>query len=336
MDGFTFYIKSSTNNYYWSTVNGSNAANTRLSLQNFTGDTHQIYKFVYNSEKKFFYIQPAVGYADNLNRRIAIRWVSGTEHADRRVFLKDAATVYRQQFWVVKTGSVSGRYKIVPVSSNGTMTITNRANYLNQYYTSSSTTSGADVWQLETTKKQNSAVWCDQIMSNWCWAAAARVGASSETPFSGAALADGVAAVKGNTANDAGSLSEVAQAANFFMDGNKYSGNFTILENQGYSEYRLRKHIVDDHSVQIAMQPKTGVGHMIVIVGFEWIDVPSGTSPGYYEYLYFDSDKHDITYHVKYDTLMTLSTDVTQSYASKWTNSIAYSSSYVNDTIALS
>lgn len=151
-------------------------------MQAFTGDTHQIYKFVYDSTNQFFYIQPAVGYADNLNRRIAIRWVSGTEHADRRVFLKDAAVVYRQQFWVVKTGSVSGRYKIVPVSSNGTMTITNRANYLNQYYTSTSTTSGSDIWIFEPTQKFNSTAWVSQEGKPWCWAAFGKMLVSSENP----------------------------------------------------------------------------------------------------------------------------------------------------------
>ena len=336
LDGQMFYIKSSTNNYYWSTVGGSNAANTRLNMQAFTGDTHQIYKFVYDSTNKFFYIQPAVGYADNLNRRIAIRWVSGTEHADRRVFLKDAAVVYRQQFWVVKTGSVSGRYKIVPVSSNGTMTITNRANYLNQYYTSASTSSGADVWILESTYTVNSSQWYEQEKTNWCWVASGQSAASAETSAAASRTqSSAIINILGSDGNLTGTITNIAEAANYFIDGNKDSGKYTILESQIYSEYNIRKHIRDDHSILVDLQPATGVGHVITIVGFDWIDSIEGVSPGYYIYYCYDPAGHDIRYFFDYDSIKKYNTMFTIN-STKWQHTVAYSTSYVRDTLSIS
>lgn len=337
LDGSVFYIKSSIANQYWSTVSEGSAQHTRLIPRDFSGTLDQLYKFTYDSAGKFFYIQPALGYANGLNRRVAVRATSGTEHPDRWVFLKNSAVERRQQFWVVKMSGSPTRYKILPRSSYGTMTVTIRSGYLNQYYTSSAASTGSDIWMLEQPRKTTTASRFEQDKDNWCWAAATKSAATSETvTAANISQSQAVYAIKGNTQDQGGSLNETAKAANYYIDDNKNSGNYTPLEKKIYNQYTIRRHIYNGHAFVMGFRAKDGTGHMLTLFGFAWVDKPNGNSPGHYSYYYYDSLRaNHFTKFETYDTLINNNYTYNPNKLARWVDTVAYSTIFVNDTISV-
>lgn len=333
LDGKTFYIRYTPNQQYWGTYNG-NGANTRIQLQSFTGNTNQIFKFVYDSEHKFFYIQPAVAY--DVNRRLAVRWVSDTEHADRWCFLKDSAVILRQQFWVIKINGYSDRYKIVPRSSYGTMTLASRSGFVNQYYTSASTSSN-DVWTLEPTSKHLDINFYHQDESNWCWVASAKMAASAENATNLTTQSNAVYAIKQAIVNNTGTIMETRQAANYFMRGNINDTYFAERENQIYSEGIARRFIQENHAIILNMQrtSSSGTGHAIVLKGFAWIDAQNmPASPGFY--YYYCLDPLDYLANDRTVELNKLIDGSYEMYSTnyRWQHTITYTTTYSGQTIS--
>ncbi len=328
LDGQTFYIRRGNTAKYWGTVSNSSAENTRIQLQDFTGNTGQIYKFIYNSTGKYFYIQPAVGY--NTDRRVEIQWDSGIEHENRQLYLKSSGVVLRQQFWVIKMSN--GYYKFVPRSSYGTMALSARSGYVNQYYTSqSAATDRIDIWKLEDTMKFTSTAWVSQEGKNWCWAASAKMLASSEDPqnFS-ATLTNAIIAVVNDAPNTGQNETKMAQVANYIKTGNINSNDFygfPILSN--YSEATLRKFIVDDHSISIIVR-NTTLAHALNIIGFAWNE-----NTRKYDFCYYDpADPHEQMRWTDYSVLRSYNS-ICSVKGARWEQVIVYKhETYYDDIIA--
>ena len=341
LNGKTFYIRNTSTKKYLSIATNSTAAGARMNQQAFTGEHRQIMKITYNSTGKYYYIQPVSCYGEieenDADRRLGIRTTQEL-HPDRHVIINTFSTETAQRFWIVKREGTPGKYKIVPVSSYGTMTIANRSgNYVNQYYTSTGTAdTDNDIWEFETTKKMTSATRYQQEYDMWCWVAAARMAASSEeTFFSSITQSYAVETVKGKIVNEAGTLQESALAANFFRDANMNSGSFKALEGKIYSESQMLKFIADNHTLILSLQYQTqSIGHSIVLIGFEWEDSrDSYDAPGSYKFYYYDpwfdvTDKQ-IAY---YETFVGPSHLISTDSLTIWNGTVARETSYVDDT----
>lgn len=373
LDGKVMYIANRTSEGKKYLTISSSANNTYATMEDFTGEYGQLFKFTYMDDNDtigpYFYIQPVIGYdydgdSDNENRRLAIQSSSSLEHDGRKLRNYNFATNRYQKFWVVKTSTPSGYYKIVPVSSYGTMDW--NAKYYSsltpstqvvQSYTKDAwideegrlTYDLSDLWKLEDSQKSTSSNNYEELKENWCWAVGAQIAASAETPFDTtvtqleavlAARDDDVD--KNGNPHDVGdedsadSIYNSAQVANYFMNRNINSGYFDAHSDEIYSEENLRKFIFDDHTVVPLFRrisPNTA-GHFVSIVRFEWVDKQGkDDAPGYYLYGFYCPDSYPAIKDIKYIDMVTSNTLVAN-YASRWRHTVVFNTTYATDTIS--
>ena len=334
LDGKTFYLKNTGTGQYMDLKTWSNDNNTKVHQWEFHGDTNQIFKFVYNSSGRYYTIQPVNAYS--VNRKLTVQSISGTEHADRQLILYNNSTQNYQKFWVVRTSPGSVTYKIVPVSSYGTMTLTNRGDstdsWVKQYYTDT-TNNGRDIWRLDHTNTRIVTTWYGQSADRdmCCWAYAAKMAVSAFYNLEDRSIDSGIAAVKGSIINEPGNIYESQQISNYFFDENKYGNHYIGFNNKIYSSSNMRKFIHDGYPLQVALQPSEGIGHMITIIGYEWRDIVDGSlSPGYYAFNYYDSLQNALGGEVRYNELINGTNTIIP--GSKWKQTVAFATGYVNNT----
>lgn len=347
LDGKVMYIAntSSSNEKKYLTISSS-ANNTYATMEEFTGDYGQLFKFTYMDDNDtigpYFYIQPVIGYdydgdSDNENRRLAIQSSSSLEHDGRKLRNYNFATNRYQKFWVVKTSTPSGYYKIVPVSSYGTMDwsaslYTSTGLQVVQTYTNDPwvTETGYgyhtnDLWQFETSSKQTTAQWVWQEGEPWCWAAAAKIIASCEDPqYYNSSLSYIVGSLINDGENN-GYQCASARAANYFKCGTFDDTYFRWLsEPKILSETTIRKLIDDDHAIWIELEADT-FSHAVAVVGFWWDD-----TFGEYQYQYYDPNNNPEVYGPSITTYDILTSDsfYVQDEASYWQHTVAYKTAY--------
>ena len=298
LNGKTFYLKNTATGQYMQAATNEVIKDNRMIQTTFTGNTHQIFKFVYygSGTQKYFRIIPANCYSETNPFWLTTQSIASQPHPDRKAMIyPDRPNKTYQRYWVVKREGTANCYKIVPVSSYGTMTLTNRPSgstyNVNQYYTNTETDDiAADIWQLQDTKVTTSAkklpIPAEEVQNGFCWIACARMMASAATTsLYDISLTDLAIAIKGHSNyNKGGSVQDSAKAANCYMgtsiDSNFYAGIF----NKKYSEPALRNLIMNGLPV-ISSQRETAANddipdsqqgnvykHQIIIVGFEWND----------------------------------------------------------------
>lgn len=113
---------------------------------NYHGDSNQLFYVEYDFDNKWYTIE-----AQNSDKLLSI--ASGSTHPDRRLCIETNISSSQQHFWIVRNAGTPISYKIVPVSSYGTMCLTDRSvagddTYVNQYYTNT-TGNGTDVWYFD-------------------------------------------------------------------------------------------------------------------------------------------------------------------------------------------
>lgn len=337
LDGKTFYVKNTLSRKYLEIPNASTTQRTQAVTADFHGGTHQIFKFIYYADAHCFKIQPAYCYDNDM---LLTQSILEEEHSGRDTMLYPRRAKTYQRYWIVKRAGTTDCYKIVAVSSYGTMTLTTRIEGTSynvcQDYTGMSTGDVSyDIWQFVDTTKifdNNEITRYKQDKSNWCWVAAAKTAASTETPFYATiGQATVVERIKGSVVNETGSQTEKTKASNYYVSQNLNSGDFVAKNNQYYSEEVIRRFIMDGHAINISvMSINNGSGHSVVIMGFKWVD-----QEDCFMYYFLDpwntasSDPQPILY----STLTKYSTTIT-SYGSVWKHCVVYSTSYAAQTVA--
>ena len=310
----------------------------------YTGNKAQIFKFTYCSADGSFIIQPANCY--NVDQTLTLS-SAGDERADRRALLYDLnPAMAHGRFWVVKREVTTDCYKIVPVTSYGVMTLTDRytgnTHYVNQYYTGMSTGDVAlDIWQFVSTTRifdENEITRYEQDTRHWCWVAASKTAASVETPFYGTiSQRTVVELIMGpNSDEEEGNQSEKAQASNYYVSQNLNSGKFVAVEDHYYSEAIVRRFIMDGHVINMSVRTENnGSGHALVLMGFEWVDMEESGEIGYYMYYFLDpwSTASSEPQGVFYTDLTKYSDDLLRNGTMYvWKHSVVYSTNYVNQS----
>ena len=141
-----FFIRNKNSNKYLDVKSWNTAQGTIVHQWNYHGDSNQLFYVEYDSTNKWYTIE-----AQNSDKLLSI--ASGSTHPDRRLCIETNNSSSRQHFWIVKNNETPISYKIVPVSSYGTMCLTDRTvtdddTYVNQYYTNT-TGNGTDVWYFD-------------------------------------------------------------------------------------------------------------------------------------------------------------------------------------------
>lgn len=333
LNGKTFYLKNTVTGQYMQAATNEVIKDNRMVQTSFTGNTHQIFKFVYygSGTQKYFRIIPANCYSETNPFWLTTQSIASQPHPDRKAMIyPDRPNKTYQRYWVVKREGTTNCYKIVPVSSYGTMTLTNRPSgstyNVNQYYTNTETDDiAADIWQFETTNIQTSAQWVYQEGQPWCWAAAAKTIASCENPQYYYTPLSQVVYMLLDDPDNGGFPIHAAKAANYFLKGEYTNKNFKhFVEPTIYTETVLRKLIKDDHAIWIEMEGKNAA-HDLTIIGFEWNDTDKE-----YKYYLFDSNFDPGIYGdkiVTYENLRSYST-IVWSQLSYWEHVVAYRESY--------
>lgn len=283
LNGQIFYLKNAKSSYYMQTQSDNPSAASRINKSTFDGNLKQLFKFTYDSAGKFFYIQPLSG--ESTNRILSIS-MSYTEHADRQLTINASSATSNQKFWIINVGT--NKYKILPLSGYGTMSLTESGNYINQFYTQSGT-STYDTWIFEVPSVELNIQRTSQIDHPWCWAASAMTMASSEDEYRNPTIESVVTAVFGRPVEEGGRTTEKIEAANFCITGSITGNPAEGLEYVGddhkiYTEETLRRFIKDGHAVSVSMDSQSD-DHAITIYKFELFD------DGKYRYYYFDSNK---------------------------------------------
>lgn len=155
LNGYSFFIQNKKTEQFMDVKTWSRSNSAIIHQWNYHGDSNQVFKFIYHEADKNYSIQPLNNILNfdgcTENKNLMIGSSSDGAHADRKlcIYTQDLSK-NTQRFWVVKVIGVTDGYKIVPVSSYGTMCLTNRTSgetYVNQYYTDT-TSSGNDVWYI--------------------------------------------------------------------------------------------------------------------------------------------------------------------------------------------
>lgn len=335
LDGKTFYIRNTSNNLYLST--DKERYGRRMQQYQLTGGREMVFKLHYNASGQYYHIIPVVGYG--LRSRMSM--ATSGEHADRAASFEKNVDQNYQRFWVVSTGQ-KNLYKIVPVSSYGTMTVSSRPsgseNYVNQYYTAtSSQTNDRDVWCFETTKKIHSTVYygkpADGSRSKCCWAYAAKNMVGINGRDNSAYTVDkGIKAVKGSLVNQVGSYTETAMIANYFRSGSVNSNDYVARGDLVFSQQYMLKALLKD-AICLSIGPISGEGHMITAIGFEWVDCEGGDHyPGYFIIWYLCPDQGSTPLSIPYASLREFTDEITGSPAT-WRGTVTANNEYANHMI---
>ena len=153
-------------------------------------------------------------------------------------------------------------------------------------------------------------------------------------------LAQAVEAVQGSEAlsenyPDGGTQAEKAQAANYFMTGNINGSNYVGNAGKIYTESYVRRFIREGHAISLGMQsPGDGVKHGITLVKFVWHDNQGGTSPGIYEYFFYNSSDNFKTYNSIYGIHLAGDSILIDNHNYIWKNTTVYNTTYANNMIS--
>lgn len=320
LNSVTFYVKNVSSGYYMQTQSDVPSAGSHINIASFDGNKKQLFKFTYDSAGKFFYIKPVS--CNSAGYRLSIS-TAYTNHADRQLTANTSANADNQKFWIVNVGG--NKYKILPLSGYGTMSLTERNNYVNQYYTKNGTGTD-DTWIFELPVHDVGTTYYSQEGKNWCWVASAKSMASSESNFNNQSLAAAVTAVYGDAYNIGGDVLARAQAANYFTSQNINSGRFIGKKDKIYSEPTIRKILKSGHAVGLSLESPKGDKHAITIYKFDWVE-----SKSRYYYYYYDSRRTPNDYLAEYPQLLN---GANLGFADcTWRSVCAYNISYALDYI---
>ena len=328
LDGRTFFAENMQSGKYLSSLN--NNSGDRMRLYTFTGSTNTILKFKYSVSGKYYYIQPASCYSENIRAGVT---TSG-EHDTRQLkTLTNDSSATNQRFWVVKTGVIDYTFKILPVSSYGTMTLTKSGTYVNQYYTNDGPISNSpDAWRFHPTNATIETTYygkpADGSRSNCCWAFSAKTMVSAFQYIPDRSIDSGIIAVKGSLIDEGGTVFETSQIANCFFSGDKNDSFYYPLAGKIFSAQNMTKIINSGNPIEIMVIPLSGnEGHWVTIVKYKWIDDENGPgSPGGYRFYYYCSDSGNTLIETTFGLLTTYTAGVMGYTPARWINSVVYGS----------
>ena len=266
----------------------------------------QVFRVDYISSEKCYKLTPqAIS-----TRPLTIQSSSTIERPNRNLVVYDWSNVSNQKFWIVSSGG-NGKVKIVPVSTYGNMTLTDRNDTdkrVGQFYTDT-TSSNRDLWQIVFRSWLPNVTGYDTEINNGCWLdASCTMGNQLRTAngFAPSTLTgEQVQTAVGDTGNGGNATEEIAAVKCFMKDSlnvNATSGpNFSIsAENDYLNEINLLSYLQSNKSLMYSMgftlnNQVTDSGHIRVIAGYQWNE-----NIRKYEYHVIDDGNH---YLVSYNYL---------------------------------